>query len=350
MYRNLWIFGLSLVLLGVGWLLAAAELPGLRGIVYIATEGGHIVKLDLATRKIKRIKISKPGSEMEGVIAGKTMEEVKKGGGIHGAALSPAKDKLYVGLLNGEIIVYDLKTKKKSKPLKVGKKFCDVNWGPDGHLYFNDMADGSVYAWDTKANKLVERIPVSKSLCGLQWSRDGRYAYFSDMVLGLVEVMDWSTKKIIKEIKVGTFIHQIHLSPDGRELWVGAPNEFKEGKPYSVAGKGPSEVVIIDTSKNEIKDRIVMEDRFVHDIDFSPDGKYALLSARTYRDDSVLMIYDAKLRKKLEEISLCKNCHEMNDVELTVAPSPNLCGITVDWEPKPITAKEKPRLIIPEGC
>jgi DNA-binding beta-propeller fold protein YncE len=345
---TLTVFWLLVIL---GWSLSAKEKPNLKGIAYIATEGGHIVRLDLATKKIKRIKITEAGSEMEGVIAGGTMEKVKKGGGTHGAVLSADREKLYVGLLNGTLVTYEFATKKKSEPIKVGQKFCDLQWGPKkGYLYINDMADGNIYVWDTRTNTLVEKIPVSKSLCGIQWSKDSKYVYLSDMVLGVVQVMDWSSKEIVKKIPVGTFIHQLQITPDSKELWVGAPNEFKEGKPYSVAGKGPSEVVIIDTTTNKIKDRITMTDRYVHDIEFSPDGKYALLNARTYRDDSVLLIYDTLKREKLDEISLCKNCHEMNDVELTVAPSPNLCGLDVDWEPKPQKAKPQPRLIIPEGC
>lgn len=344
--------GVIFLAVALGWFLTAMEKSNLKGIAYIATEGGHIVKLDLATKKIKRIKITEAGSEMEGMIAGGAMGEVKKSGGMHGVALSSHKEKLYVGLLNGNLVTYDLATEKKSEPIEVGKKFCGAQWGPDGYLYLNDMADGNVYVWDAKANKLVEKIPVSKALCGIQWSKDGKYAYISDMVLGIVTVMDWPNKKIIKKIEVGTFIHQIKMTPDGQELWVAAPNEFKDLQPYSVAGKGPSEVVVIDTATNEIKERISMGDRYSHDVEFSPDGKYALVTARTYKDDSTLLVYDVQKREKSEETSLCKSCHEMNDVKLTVAESPNLCGITVDWEPKPETAKEKakPAVTPVPGC
>ncbi|MBI4455530.1 MAG: hypothetical protein HY644_06485 [Acidobacteria bacterium] len=319
----------------------AMEKPNLKGIAYVATEGGHIVAIDLATKKIRRIPITEAGSEMEGMVAGGTMGDVKKGGGMHGVALSPDKNKLYVGLLNGNLVAYDFATAKKSEPIKVGQKFCDLQWGPDGNLYLNDMADGNVYVWDAKVNKLVEKIPVSKALCGIQWSKDGKFAYISDMVLGIVQVMDWPNKKILKKIEIGPFIHQIHLTPDGKELWVAAANEFKDLKPHSVADKGPSEVVIIDTATNEVKDRITMGHTYAHDIDFSPDGKYALISARTYENDSALLIYDAIKREKFEANSLCIDCHQANEVRLTVANSPNLCGLTIDWEPKAIAAQPK---------
>lgn len=329
------VIGATLSVLALCWSLAAMEKPDLKGIAYIATEGGHVVRFNLANKEIKRLKITQAGSEMEGKIAGQAMGSVEKGGGMHEVALSPDKKKLYVGLLNGRMVTYDFATGKVSHPIPVGKKFCGMEWNSDGYLYLGDMADGSLYAWDPRANQMANKIPVSKAICGIQWSKDGKYAYLSDMVLGTVEVLDWSSKKIVKKIKIGTFVHQVHLTPDGRELWVTAPNEFKDLKPYSVAGKGPSEVVILDTATHEIKGRISMGNRYPHDIEFSPDGKYALVTARAYTDDSVLLVYDARKREKLEESSLCRSCHQMNDAKMTVAKSPNLCGITVDWSPKP---------------
>lgn len=328
------VMGATLFVLALCWSLAAMEKPDLKGIAYIATEGGHVVKFNLANKEIKRLKITQAGSEMEGVIAGQAMGSVEKGGGMHGVALSPDKKKLYVGLLNGRMVTYDFATEKLSDPMLVGKKVCGMEWSSDGYLYLGDMADGSLYAWDTKANRLANKIPVSKAICGIQWSKDGKYAYLSDMVLGTVEVMDWSSKKIIKKIPIGTFIHQVRMTPDGRELWVTAPNEFKDLKPYSVAGKGPSEVVILDTATNGIKGRIAVGDRYPHDIEFSPDGRYALVTARAYTDDSVLLVYDVRKKERLEENSLCKGCHQMTDAKMTAGKSPNLCGIAVDWSPK----------------
>jgi hypothetical protein len=51
---------------------------------------------------------------MEGKIAGMDFEAVKKSGGSHGSTLIDKT--LYVGLLNGSVVTYNLTTGKKSNP------------------------------------------------------------------------------------------------------------------------------------------------------------------------------------------------------------------------------------------
>jgi len=313
-----------------------------NGIAYIAGHGGHIAKIDLRTMKSPsdimkdRIVITEAGSEMEGVIAGMTIEEIKKGGGIHGSALTKLKGEkvLVVGTLSGDAYIYHLNTGKKEGPFKVGKKFCDAVLGPDGNIYFEDMADGHVYVWDYKTLKTVDKMPVGAAICGVAWTHDNKKAYFSDMPAGKVYVYDWKTKKKIKEISDPemTFIHQIQLSPDGKELWVSAPNEFDPGlKP----GTHKSQIIIIDTKTDTVKERIVLPDDIrPHDFEFTPDGKYVLTAARTYKNDSLLVVINAKTRKIEKKISACYSCHSKYGVEVTLDQgSPLLCGIEVDWHP-----------------
>lgn len=315
----------------------AAKKADLKGTAYISGHGGHLAVIDLATLKEPvdmekgRIVVSEAGSEMEGVIAGMSFEEVKKGGGTHGSAL--VGNKLIVGLLNGNVLTYDLKTGEKSKPMPVGKKFCDAIVGPDGNIYFEDMADGQVYVWDPKGMKTADKIPVGKSLCGIAWTKTLDKAYVSDMPQGIVYVLDWKTKKTIKEIKDPemTFIHQIKMSPDNRHLWVSAPNEYDPGlKP----GTHKSQIVVIDTKTDKVVDHIVLPDDVrPHDFEFSPDGKTVLLAARTYGNDSVLVLMDAKTHKIEKKVSACYACHSKVGVEVKIDKgSPLLCGIVVDWK------------------
>jgi len=310
-----------------------------KGTAYIAGHGGHLAVLDLSTMEPPtdlekgRIVISEAGSEMEGVIAGMNFEQVKKGGGIHGSALVDNNKKLVVGLLNGSVVVYDLKTGEKSKPMPVGKKFCDAIVGPDGNIYFEDMADGNVYIWDPKGMKTVDKLPVGKAACGIQWTKGLDKAYVSDMPQGIVYVVDWKTKKTIKEIKDPemTFIHQIRMAPDKRHLWVTAPNEFDPGlKP----GTHKSQIVIIDTKTDKVVDHIVLPDDVKpHDVEFSPDGKSVLVPARTYGNDSVLVVLDYKTKEIKQKVSLCLACHSKIGVEVKMDNnSPLLCGIVVDWK------------------
>lgn len=342
--RSVLLAGLAIIALA-GYLLisplsqpiSAAGKVTFKGTAYIAGHGGHLAVIDLSTMEPPtdmekgRIVITEAGSEMEGVIAGMEFEQVKKAGGSHGSAL--VEKKLIVGLLNGNVVVYDLNTGKKSAPVQVGKKFCDAVVGPDGNVYLEDMADGNVYIFDPKGLKIVDKLPVGKAVCGIAWTRNNEKAYVSDMPLGVVYVIDWKTKKTIKEIKDPemTFIHQIKMAPDERHLWVTAPNEFDPGlKP----GTHKSQIVVIDTKTDKVVDRIVLPDDVrPHDVEFTPDKKYALLSSRTYGNDSILAVMDLKSKQIVQKVSACYACHSKYGIEVRIDKgSPLLCGVVVDWK------------------
>lgn len=310
------------------------------GIAYIAGHGGHIAVIDMRTMKPPtdiekdRIVLTEAGSEMEGKIAGMSFEQVKKSGGTHGQAIVTEKGQkiLVAGTLDGNVYKIDLATGKKQGPFKVGEKFCGAIVGPDGKLYFEDMADGNVYIWDADKLKTVDKMPVGKAVCGIQWTKNAKKAYITDMPTGIVYVYDWQTKKKIKEITSPemTFIHQARMTPDGKYLWVSAPNEFDPGlKP----GTHDSQIIVIDTAKDEIIKRIVLPDEIrPHDFAFSADGKYALISSRTYGDDSILAVMDLKNANIVEQVSACAACHKAYGVEVKIDKgSPLLCGIEVDW-------------------
>jgi DNA-binding beta-propeller fold protein YncE len=315
----------------------AQAATGMKGTVYIAGHGGHLAVVDLATLKEPtdiekdRIVLTEAGSEMEGQIAGMDFEQVKKAGGSHGTAISGGK--LFAGLLNGKVVVIDMKTRKKEQTIEVGKKFCDAVVGPDGNIYFEDMADGHVYVFDPKGLKIVDKMPVGKAVCGIAWTKGLNKAYVSDMPSGIVYVIDWKTKKTIKEIKdpAMTFIHQIRMAPDQKHLWVTAPNEFGPG--LSARTQKP-QIVVIDTKKDKVTNRIVLPDDVnLHDVKFTPDGKTALISARTYGDDSLLVLMDVKTHKIEKKISVCASCHKPAGITVAIDKgSPLLCGMAIDWQ------------------
>lgn len=318
----------------------AAKIPTFNATAYIAGHGGHLAIINMNTMKAPsdiekdRIVLSEAGSEMEGKIAGMSFEEVKKSGGSHGQTLISEKGKkvLVAGTLAGNIYKIDLATGKKEGPFKVGEKFCGAITGPDGNIYFEDMADGNVYVWDSKTLKTVDKMPVGKAVCGIQWTKNKKKAYISDMPAGIVYVYDWKTKKEIKQIGSPemTFLHQVRMAPDGKSLWVSAPNEFDPGlKP----GTHKSQVIIIDTDKDVIAKRIVLPDDVrPHDFAFSKDGKYAFLSSRTYGDDSTLNVMDMKNYNLIGKVSACAGCHKAAGVEVKIDKgSPLLCGIEIDW-------------------
>jgi DNA-binding beta-propeller fold protein YncE len=314
----------------------AAKAPTFNATAYIAGHGGHLAIIDMKTMKPPmdvekdRIVLSEAGSEMEGKIAGMSFEEVKKSGGSHGQALIGKT--LIAGTLAGDVYKVDLKTGKKEGPFKVGEKFCGAIVGPDGKVYFEDMANGNVYVWDAKTLKTVDKMPVGKAVCGIQWTKNADKAYITDMPTGVVYVYDWKKKKEIKQITSPemTFIHQARMTPDHKYLWVSAPNEFDPGlKP----GTHKSQVIIIDTKTDEIVKRIVLPDNIrPHDFAFTKDGKYGFLSSRTYGDDSTLNVVDMKTYNIVESVSACAGCHKAAGIEVKIDKgSPLLCGIEIDW-------------------
>ncbi len=318
----------------------AAKIPTFNATAYIAGHGGHLAIINMKTMKPPtdiekdRIVLTEAGSEMEGKIAGMSFEEAKKSGGSHGQVLVSEKGKkvLVAGTLAGNVYKIDLATGKKEGPIKVGEKFCGAITGPDGNIYFEDMADGNVYVWDSKTLKTVDKMPVGKAVCGIQWTKNNKKAYITDMPTGIVYVYDWKTKKEIKQITSPemTFIHQARMTPDGKELWVSAPNEFDPGlKP----GTHKSQVVIISTATDEITKRIILPDNVrPHDFAFTKDGKYAFLSSRPYGDDSTLNVMDMKNYNLIGKVSACAGCHKAAGVEVKIDKgSPLLCGIEIDW-------------------
>ncbi|MGW8161442.1 MAG: YncE family protein [Desulfobulbales bacterium] len=322
--------------------ITAKAVPQFNAVAYIAGHGGHLAIIDLRTwvppvdAEKDRIVLTEAGSEMEGTIAGMSFEEVKKSGGSHGQALMEEGNQkvLVAGTLNGDVYKVNLATGKKEGPFKVGKKFCGAITGPDGNIYFEDMADGHVYVWDAKTLKTVDSMPVGAAVCGIQWTKNDKKAYITDMPTGIVYVYDWTTKKEIKQITSPemTFIHQARMTPDFKELWVSAPNEFDPGlKP----GTHKSQIIIINTDTDEVKDRIILPDNIrPHDFAFTADGVYAFLSSRTYGDDSTLNVMQRDDFALVGKISACQACHKANGVEVTIDNnSPLLCGIEMDWNP-----------------
>lgn len=328
----------------------APKTPTFDAIAYIAGHGGHIAVIDMRTMKPPtdmekgRIVLTEAGSEMEGKIAGMSFEEVKKQGGTHGQALVSEKGKkvLVAGTLSGDVFKVDLATGKKSGPYKVGEKFCGAIVGPDGKIYFEDMANGNIYIWDSNKLKTVDKMPVGKAVCGIQWTHDQKKAYITDMPTGTVYVYDWKTKKKIKEITSPemTFLHQARMTPDGKYLFVSAPNEFDPGlKP----GTHKSQIIVISTAKDEIVKRIVLPDDVrPHDFAFTKDGKYVFISSRTYADDSTVNVMDLKNATIVGRVSACAACHKEAGVTVKVDKgSPLLCGIEMDWNPAKVAAVKK---------
>jgi DNA-binding beta-propeller fold protein YncE len=297
------------------------EGPSLKGKAYVQTHGGHVAVVDLATGNLDRIVHGKPSDAL---------------------SISSDRKTLYVFSLDGHAKEINLGSGKQTDWIKLGNKHCGSAIAPDGTVWVSDMKDGKIYVYDPKTKKLADSFASGgKSICGVFFSKDGKKAYASDMAGGFISIVDVASKKIIGRIeKVGNFLHRARVTPDGKEIWQSEGNELKGGKPYGVgyakAGGQPGGVTIVDASTGKVKDFILTGGN-VHDVNFTPDGKYAILGARQVpeRDDSALVIVDTATRRTVKMYSACKKCHGAIGIKIPEEKDkgrPFLCAVEVAWQ------------------
>ncbi|KJR42032.1 hypothetical protein MCHI_002071 [Candidatus Magnetoovum chiemensis] len=322
------LFLAAVLILGISS--AKAEEPQLEGIAYIQGHGGHIAVLDLKTGEIGRIVHGKPSDAL---------------------TVSEDGETIYTFSLDGFAKVIDLKTGTQTEWEQLGKKHCGTAVAPDGMIWVSDMDDGKVYIYDPKAKKLADSFPVSKSICGISFSKDGKFAYISDMPGGFINVVEVSTKKVVKTFPgAGVFIHRQRMTPDGTEIWQSDGKELKEGKPYAVgytdSNGQPGTVNIVDTKTGQVKDSVLIGGN-PHDVDFTPDGKYAIVASRLVpeTDDSALVVVDTKTKRIVKMYSACKKCHGTLGVKVPDTKDggrPFSCAVQVKWDQKKIPASVEP--------
>jgi DNA-binding beta-propeller fold protein YncE len=320
---------LAVALMAFGLNTADAE-PQINGIAYIQGHGGHVAVLNLTTGEVGRITHGKPSD-----------------------ALTVSKDEktLYVFSLDGHSKEINLETGEQTEWQRHGKKHCGSNYAPDGTIWVSDMADGHVYVYDPKSHKLVDKFPVSKSICGINFSKDGKVAYISDMPGAFISIVDVKTKKVIGKIAgVGNFLHRAEVNPAGTELWQSDGSELRKGKAigvgYADAGATPGAVSIIDLKTGNVKDRIIIGGN-PHDIDFTPDGRYALVSVRQIpeREDSAIVVINTATKRVEKIYSTCKKCHGTIGIEVpddVDGGRPFLCAVDVAWGQRKFPAAVEP--------
>jgi len=291
----------------------------LSGIAYVQGHGGHIAVVDLATGEVGRYVHDKPSDAVTVSKDGKT---------------------LYAFSLDGYSKEIDVESGEQTEWQRLGQKHCGSNFAPDGTIWVSDMKDGKVYVYDPVKHKLVDSFPVAKSTCGINFSKDGKHAYVSDMPGGFIAIVDVATKKVVGKINgVGNFVHRAEITPDGKELWQSDGNELSDGKAvgvgYASAGASPGGVSIVDLESGKVKDFIITGGN-PHDVTFTPDGKYAVVSVRQIpeQDDSALVIINTETKRIVKTYSACKSCHGVQEVEIDDeidGGRPFLCGVDVDW-------------------
>jgi DNA-binding beta-propeller fold protein YncE len=131
----------------------------------------------------------------------------------------------------------------------------------DGLLGYAVMdGSNSVAVLDLASGTVLDRFSVEGNPHGGAITPDGRFIYTASMGSEKIYVLDARSGTTVGTFNLGSISHHVAVSADGRFAYVAA-----------------DQVVVIDTSRNEIVARIATEDP-PFDLAFTPDGRvlYAL--------------------------------------------------------------------------
>ncbi len=136
---------------------------------------------------------------------------------------------------------------------------------------------------------------------GITWDYQGRQVFASPNIKeGLVSVIDMTNWQVIKEIKI-----------DGPGFFMRSHSKSKYAWVDVFFGPHKDEVHIIDKSTLKIvKTLIPAPDKTSAHVEFTKDGKYALLSI--WDNDGALVVYDANTLKEIKRIPMKKPSGKYN--------------------------------------
>jgi YVTN family beta-propeller protein len=95
----------------------------------------------------------------------------------------------------------------------------------------------------------------------------------------------------LTSIAVGKGPEAIAMSPDGKQVWTDAA--------------GDSHVAIVDVAQGVVLETVHVSSRRINRLQFTPDGKRALLSDSSNGD---LIVMDTTSRKEIKRLKVGENC------------------------------------------
>jgi len=146
-----------------------------------------------------------------------------------------------------------------------------------------DIAPSVVYKIDTSTQQVVGSLEVGRFACDIAIGPDGKFLYVPNQLEKLVTVVDLSTFQVVDSISGEVSANgqiggsMITLSPAGKWLFLEqAPSHNWSG----IDIEGPNAEIIVDPSTRKIVKSIPLDESPGID-EFSPDGKYAIVTLRT---------------------------------------------------------------------
>jgi YVTN family beta-propeller protein len=122
---------------------------------------------------------------------------------------------------NGNVIVYDLVSRKPINSIKMGGCPCGLVLDvPRSRLYVADQSGDRVAIIDTMSLKRIGDVPVGKLPRNLVITPDGRFVYVTNEYGNSVSVVDVQSRRCIKTIPTGQLPLGLAMNPNGKEVYV----------------------------------------------------------------------------------------------------------------------------------
>lgn len=176
----------------------------------------------------------------------------------HHIALSPAKDKLAIGVpgmdfseghsgmmegMNGKVLVLEAGTGKLINTITIPEMNHNGIFSPDGkEIWTAEMTTaGKVQIYDASNYKLLKEIPAGKNPAEVTFSADGSKAFVANAGSNDITIINVADKKVIKNIPVDH-------GPVG--AWTGSDNRMY------VDNEDSQTISIINVSKLEVVETV----------------------------------------------------------------------------------------------
>jgi YVTN family beta-propeller protein len=192
-------------------------------------------------------------------------------------ALRPGGREVWVACEAADsVIVVDVRRRRKTAEIPVGRQPNDVAFSPDGaRAYVSNRMDDTVSVVDVTTRTVLETVPVGDDPHGLLTDRSGDRLYVLNTGADSVSVLDTATLSEIRRLPASRNPWSMGLSPEGdRILITNTLSRFVEFRAPPL-----SEVTVIETGAMTVVDRIELrEANLLQGVAWHPEGDLALVT------------------------------------------------------------------------
>jgi YVTN family beta-propeller protein len=191
----------------------------------------------------------------------------------HGVKSNHAGTRIYISCMHSdELLEIDVADLAISRRVRTGTGHqAPATAGADAHAAHQATAPGAPAPSAVTAGPLNPALTKECAPTFVTVSPDDKRLYAACNYGNSLQVWDAETLTLIKEIPVGTGAYNVEPSPDGNLL--------------IVTNKKAQSVSLVDTRTLTEVARIPTSKKIVHGVAFSPDGKYAYITAESIGAD-----------------------------------------------------------------